>query len=64
MHLAESIIKLYEQVKKTHKGVEYEIVKDNKEFHAEIEREEIEGTTAKSQETTDRKAKAYINSVV
>jgi hypothetical protein len=64
MKIAESILTLFENVSKSYKGIDYDIVKDGTNFQAEIEREEIEGTKSKNQETTDRKAKQYIDQVI
>jgi hypothetical protein len=61
MKLAEKILNFFE---KEYKGIEYDIVKDSNSFHAEIEREEVEGTKSKSATTTDKRAKEYIDQVI
>jgi hypothetical protein len=62
--IARKVLAFYEEIKKTYKGIDYEIVKDAGKYHAEIEREEIEGTETKTPERTDKKTKEYIDSVI
>ena len=64
MTIAKRILELAEQLEKTYKGIDYTIEKKGKQFQAEIEREEIEGTKSNTQKSTDKKAKDYIDKVV
>lgn len=63
MKIAETILKIAEESRE-YKGIDYDIEKTGSHYHAEIEREEIEGTKAKSIRAADTKAKAYIDQVI